>query len=103
MNDFYIRDLYYSYGGYEITKLNFLLDEEEIKCIEACIFMVENKTSIRATAKNCCYRKSTFHRRIHSMCRDLSPELYEVVKRQMKENLKKRGCRRNWKKRSLTF
>lgn len=90
MND----ELFY-YEDYQITKEYYLLSKEEIKVLDACIWMVENRTSIRVTAKNCGYSKSTLHRRIHNECKELSLELYNLVKVQMKINIeKKRGDKR---------
>lgn len=84
-------ELFY-YDGYQITKEYYLLDEEDIKVLDACIWMIDNRASIRVTAKNCEYSKSTFHRRIHKECKELSYELYKLVQAQMKINLeKKRG------------
>lgn len=80
------RDYLFYYEGYEITKVYYLLNEEETHVLYACIWMVDNKTTIRTTAKNWCYSRMTFWRRIHKECKSLSPELYKVVCRQLKEN-----------------
>lgn len=75
------------YQGYELAKEYMSLNEEEVHVLYACHWMVENRSSIRETARNCDYSATTFWRRIHKECRKLSPELYWCIIRQMKENV----------------
>ena len=78
------------YQNYEIPEKDFL-SNEELHVLYACCWMVDNRSTIRETAANCGYSRSTFWRRIHNECRQLSPELYRCVVRQMQKNLERRG------------
>lgn len=84
------------YQGYEIAEEYTSLDEEQMHVLYACYWMVDNRSTIRETAKNCEYSATTFWRRIHNECKNLSPELYECVLRQIKLNMKRIG--KKWKK-----
>lgn len=79
------------YQGYEISEEYSYLEEEELYVLYACYWMVNNRSTIRETAVNCGYSATTFWRRIHKECKQLSPELYRCVVRQMKKNLERRG------------
>ena len=83
-----IVDKYYGYG---LTKTWKNMTWREKETILACYWMVDRKQTIRATAYRYIYSPTTFWRRIHFTCSDLSPSLYKDVKKQLKENLKKRG------------
>lgn len=78
------------YQNYEIPEKDYLSNEEK-HVLYACCWMVDNCSTIRETAENCGYSRSTFWRRIHNERRQLSPELYRCVVRQMQKNLKRRG------------
>ena len=78
------------YQNYEIPEKDYL-SNEELHVLYACCWMVDNRSTIRETAVNCDYSRSTLWRRIHNECRQLSPELYRCVVRQMQKNLKRRG------------
>ena len=78
------------YQNYEIPEKDYLSSEEK-HVLYACCWMVDNCSTIRETAVNCEYSATTFWRRIHNECRQLSPKLYRCVVRQMKKNLKRRG------------
>lgn len=82
------------YEGYMISDQFNYLNEKQINILSACVWMVDNKQTIRTTAKKFQYSTTTFWRRIHNECRILSPELYDVVKNQMKKNLIKRKRRK---------
>lgn len=75
------------YQGYEIAEEYSYLEEEELHVLYACHWMVDNRSTIRETAANCEYSATTFWRRIHNECRQLSPELYRCVVKQMHANL----------------
>lgn len=79
------------YQGYEIAVSLSNLKEEELHVLYACHWMLDNRSTIRETSANCGYSATTFWRRIHNECRQLSPELYRCVVRQMKKNLERRG------------
>ena len=78
------------YQNYEIPDKDYLSSEEK-HVLYACCWMVDNCSTIRETAVNCGYSATTFWRRIHNECGQLSPELYRCVVRQMQKNLKRRG------------
>lgn len=78
------------YQNYEIPEKEYL-SSEEMHVLYACCWMVDNQSTIRKTAVNCEYSATTFWRRIHNECRQLSPELYRCVVKQMQKNLEKRG------------
>lgn len=77
----------FDFEGYELSKAYFDLTKEEIHVLSACYWMVDNRATIRETAENCEYSSTTFWRRIHNECKQLSPELYKLVVKQMHANL----------------
>lgn len=78
------------YQNYEIPEKDCLSSEERhVLC--ACCWMVDNHSTIRETAEKYRYSATTFWRRIHNECRQLSPELYRRVMKQMQKNLERRG------------
>lgn len=79
------------FRGYKIKDSRLLLTGEEMRVLHACCWMVEKEATIRKTAKEYGYTSSTFWNRIHRVCSDLSPELYEAVKSRMRENLERRN------------
>ena len=79
------------YQGYEIAEEYNYLEEEELHVLYACHWMVDNCSTIRETAIHCEYSATTFWRRIHNECRQLSPELYRCVVEQIQKNLERRG------------
>lgn len=85
------------YNGYEIVKPTYMLTLEEKKTLDACHWMVDNKSTIRETAINWCYSYTTLWRRIHRKCSKLSPELYKLMVKQMKENLERSRYNLSWK------
>lgn len=77
----------YYFDDFEISKSRYELSEEEKHTLGACIWMIDNRSTIRETAKNCDYAPTTFWRRIHYKCKYLSPEIYKLVCKQMHANL----------------
>lgn len=69
------------------------LSQEELEILYAVSIMVDNKYSIRETARECCMARATLHKRIHRILPKISLELYDVVKRILYEN-SYRGNRR---------
>lgn len=87
-----LKDKLY-FRGYEIESMEspfFILTDKEYDLLDACYWMVENKATIRKTAENTDFSKSTLHYQIHHELKYLSPELYDAVKKQMKENIDRR-------------
>ena len=78
------------YSGYLLDDIqNWELSEPDKQLLDACILMVDNKYTIRETAKNSNYSRSTFHRLIHTRLRKLSYELYRCVFHIINSNLSK--------------
>lgn len=75
------------FRGYELERC-FVLNEEEYRFLEACYWMIDNKETIRETAKNCDYAKSTLHYKIHNELKSLSSEMYRRICKIMKSNKK---------------
>lgn len=84
----YLLDDCYSYD----------LSDKQKEYLDACIRIVENKTSIRVASSNFCMSKSHLHRFIHNKLKKISFELYQCVVKQLDFNYKNRGNIR-WKKR----
>ena len=78
------------YQKYEIPEKD-CLSSEEMHVLYACHWMVDNHSTIRETAVHCEYSATTFWIRIHNECRQLSPELYRCVVKQIQKNLERRG------------
>lgn len=76
----YNDDINY-YMGYLLDDglCNFELTDDDRKLLDACIWMIDNKASIRCTAANQCMNKSTLHKHIHTKLNKLSYELYTYV------------------------
>ena len=83
----------FEYDGYELTKNWYDMTVEENSVITACVFYVKNKSTIRVTAEKFLYSYTTLWRRMHNECAELSPDLYEDVKKQIKINKKRIGLR----------
>lgn len=73
------------YEGYELDCNEWELTNEEINILNAAILLVDNHWSIRKLARNILKSKSQVHRDLHKV-RALSYELYQCVKRTLKEN-----------------
>lgn len=78
-----------TFKGFEIVN-RYPLNEEELHVLYACEWMVYNKSTIRVTAEKWDYSATTFWRRIHKECKELSPDLYKRVCHQMRVNLERR-------------
>lgn len=79
-----------TFKGFEIVD-RYALNEEELHVLYACEWMVDNKSTIRVTAEKWNYSSTTFWRRIHKECKELSPDLYRCVVKQIQKNLERRG------------
>lgn len=76
------------HNRFELTKPIENLSYFEMGVICTCCWMVNNKETIRGTADHWVISSTTFWRRIHKECKDLSPDLYKAVCNQMAFNLK---------------
>ena len=78
------------YQGYLLDDLHaWEIDANEREMFDACIFIVDNKCTIRNASLNCGISKSSLHRWIHSRLPKYSFELYNVVKSVLAFNLTK--------------
>ncbi len=82
------------FNGYRLDISHYLLEDEDLKLINACIWMVDNRSTIRETAKNNEFSTTTLWRRIHNKLPSLSSELHNSVIKRLKLNLLKRGRRK---------
>lgn len=87
--------MYFNYYGYENTDTynNYSLDVPEWelsnrdkRILDCACWIVDYKTSIRGCSKEFGISKSQLHRDIHNRLRKISYELYQCVKRQLKNN-----------------
>jgi hypothetical protein len=86
-----MEDLYV-YNGYSLDdNIKYDLSDKDRDLLDACIYLVDNRSSIRVTAKNYGYRKSSLHRYIHLRLPKLSHELFGLVKIQMNVNYEHRS------------
>jgi hypothetical protein len=75
------------YNNYLLDGIyNFDLSESQISLLDAAIWLVDNKTSLRKTADNCGYSKTYLHQWFHKDLKKLSYELYTCVIRQLNKN-----------------
>lgn len=71
---------YYTYKGYRLDeKPTWSLSVDDIRLLDAAIYQIENRTTIRDAAKNYGLAKSTYHNRIYANLKLLSRELYDCV------------------------
>lgn len=84
-------DQYNSYENYELDNgtYSFELSEKDKLALDEAIWIVDNKVSIRQTAKEFCRSKSAVHTDVTVKVKSLSYELYSCVKRQLKCNKEK--------------
>lgn len=87
----------FDYEGYSLDdNSRYDLTEVDVQLLNACIWLVDNRSSIRVTAKNFGVSKSSLHRGIHNRLSKLSNELYKCVDKQMSINFAHRTCGRSW-------
>ena len=87
----------FEYEGYFLDgNSRYDLSNDDILLLDACIWLVDNRASIRVTAKNMGFSKSSFHRSIHRRLRRLSNELYGCVEKQIRVNALHRTSGRVW-------
>lgn len=74
------------YNGYLLDNITIYdMCNRDKKLMDACAWMIDNHTSIRKTAENFDYSRSTFHRHIHQFLPTLSSEMYTAVLRLLLE------------------
>lgn len=76
------------YKGYQVNDtVNLLeLSSKETNLLDACVYMVSCRSTIRKTAENFCISKSTLHRNIHDKLPSICYELYRCVLSILKSN-----------------
>lgn len=79
--------------GYELTKNWYDMTEDEKTVVMACVSYAKHESTIRITAKLFGYSYTTLWRRMHNECAELSPDLYEDVKKRIKINMERIGLR----------
>ncbi len=76
------------YNGYQLEANKYDLTERQLELIDACIWLVDNRQSIRVTGKNMNVKKSTLGKFLKDgELRGLSYGLYQVVRKQIKRNI----------------
>lgn len=85
--------MYFFYKGWEVSDLykTKSLNERQMNILDACIYYSEEGSTIRDAAPKFGLSSTSFWRGIHNECKEISPELYEEVKKQIKRNLRKVG------------
>lgn len=74
------------YNGYLLYDMTvFDLTEYQKRLMDACAWMIDNHSTIRKTAANFEYSKSTLHRQIHQILPMVSCEMYQVIVRLLLE------------------
>lgn len=78
----------FNYYGWSLDcKSRVELSNDETHLLDACIWLIEHKSTIRDTATNWGYGKSNLHRLIHNNVAYLSPDLYASLKKRLGINL----------------
>ena len=78
------------YENYLLDTHSYDLTNYEKELLNACIWLVDNRASIRVTARNFLMTKTKLHKDIHDKLRKISYELYKCVCKQLKINKKHR-------------
>lgn len=76
------------FKGYKIVGRT-SVNTEELELLIACESYVQNKSTIRATAKKYGYSTTTLWWKMHNICNVLSPDLYDDVCWRMEVNKSK--------------
>lgn len=82
MNDYYNN---YQLDGVAVWELN----ENVITLLDACIFLVDNAYSLRIVERNTGISRSKLSRFINRQLRNISFELYQCCKQQLRKNKSK--------------
>lgn len=76
----------YDFNGYQLDIEDYLLTDRQLNLLSACVWLVDNKSSLRVTSKNCLVSKSVLHSFIRNELRSLSFELYGCVDKVLRSN-----------------
>ena len=74
------------YNGYTLDCCYYQLSERDFKYLDAVLYLVDNKLSLRVAAENCLISKSSLHRFIRDELRSISYDLYGVVNKILLKN-----------------
>lgn len=74
------------YQGYTLDCYSWELTKNELEYLDAVLWLVDNKASLRLTSRNCLVSKSSLHRFIHNQLRSISYDLYGVAKKILLQN-----------------
>lgn len=69
---------------------NYELSSNEQHLLDACIWIVDNRATIRQAEANCSVARSTLHKWIHTNLKSISFELYQCVCHVLKSNQRNR-------------
>ena len=58
----------------------------EVRFVNACEWMVQNKSNLQDAADKFGYSRTTFWRRVHTVCKEECPELYRDVLKLLEKN-----------------
>lgn len=84
----------YEYAGYSLEDTSkYELTERIKKYLDAVVWVVDNKDSIRGAERNCMVSRSALSKYINTELQSVSNELYRVVRKIIAGN-KKRLCQR---------
>lgn len=94
-------DEYTTYEGYQLDDVyTWELSDSDIDLLDAAIYLVDNRCTIRQVCKNFGkFKRATLQRHIHTKLRCLSFELYRCVCRVLKHNMTKKVGGTNFVKR----
>ena len=84
------------FKGYKVPYKTFLTGNE-LNILNACEWMVKTESTLRVTAAVWNYSTTTFWRRIHNDYKELCPDLYEKVNKQIIKNIHHKRNRRSLK------
>lgn len=80
-----------SYEGYEVDcGTIYELDSRRLRVLDAAVFLVDHNATIRNTAANVGYCKSTLHKHIHTILKSTSYELYQCTCRVLNNHRRNR-------------
>lgn len=63
------------------------------RCLTLALYMIENESTVRATAKKFCISKSTVHKDVTYKLKKINPELYFKTQKLLKKNKEERHLR----------
>lgn len=75
------------YQGYLLDDIaEWELPNKDRLLLDSCIYLIDNKCSLREVEQNCLISRSTLSRQINTRLRYISFEIYNLVKHQLRNN-----------------